>query len=95
MEFDERRVYVSGQGRGVNADRQEAKLAAASAFDAPEFRVHAIEDSRGARDDLLPHRGKAGAPPFVLSNKTTSSWRSTGEIRPASGRRHAGSPRRS
>jgi hypothetical protein len=61
MEFDERRVHVSGRGGGVNADRQEAKFAAASAFDPPELRLHAIEDSRGARDELPPHRGKAGA----------------------------------
>jgi hypothetical protein len=61
MEFDERRVHVSGRGGGVNADRQEAKFAAASAFDPPELRLHAIEDSRGARDELPPHRGKVGA----------------------------------
>jgi len=36
-------------------------FAAASAFDPPELRVHAIEDSRGARDELPPHRGKVGA----------------------------------
>jgi hypothetical protein len=54
MEFDERRVHVSGRGGGVNADRQEAKFAAASAFDPPELRVHAIEDSRGDRDELAP-----------------------------------------
>jgi hypothetical protein len=61
MEFDERRVHVSGGGGGVNADRQEAKFAAASAFYPPKFGVHAIEDSHGARDELPPHRGKVGA----------------------------------
>ena len=61
MVFDERRVHVSRRGRGVNADGQEAKFAAASAFDPPELRVHAIEDSRGARDELPTHRGKVGA----------------------------------
>ena len=44
----------------MNADRQEAKFAAASAFDPPELRVHAIEDSHGARNELPPHRGKVG-----------------------------------
>ncbi len=61
MEFDQRRVHVSRRGGGMNADRQEAKFAAASAFDPPELRVHPIEDSRSARDELPPHRGKVGA----------------------------------
>jgi hypothetical protein len=45
----------------VNADRQEAKFAAASAFDPSELRVHVIEYPLGAGDELKPHRGEIGA----------------------------------
>ena len=46
----------------MNADRQEAKFAAASAPDPPELRVHVIEDPIGARDELQTHLGEVGAP---------------------------------
>ena len=61
MVFDKRRVHVPGRRRGMNADRQEAEFAAASAPEPPEFCVHVIEYPLGARDELQPHRGEAGA----------------------------------
>jgi hypothetical protein len=61
MVFDERRVHVSRRGRGMNADRQEAEFAAASAFDPSQLRVHVVEYSLGARDELQPDRGEVGA----------------------------------
>ncbi len=45
----------------MNADRQEAEFAAASAFNPSEFGIHVIEDPFGARDELQSNRGEVGA----------------------------------
>jgi hypothetical protein len=45
----------------ANADRQQAKFATAPAPEPLEFRIHVIEYPLGARDELQPHRGEAGA----------------------------------
>jgi hypothetical protein len=59
--FNQRRVHVPRRRGGMNADRQQAKFAAAPALDPPEFRVHVIEYPLGARDELQPHHGEVGA----------------------------------
>jgi hypothetical protein len=45
----------------MNADRQQAKLAAAYAPEPPEFCVHVIEYPLGAQDELQPHRSESSA----------------------------------
>jgi hypothetical protein len=45
----------------MNADRQQDKFAAASAFDPSELGIHVIEDPFGARDELQSNRGEVGA----------------------------------
>lgn len=45
----------------MNPNRQQAKFAAASAPEPPEFRVYVIKNPLGARDELKPHRGEAGS----------------------------------
>ena len=45
----------------MNADRQQAKFATAPAPEPLVFRIHVIKYPLGARDELQPHRGEAGA----------------------------------
>jgi len=61
MVFHQRRVHVPRRGGGMNADRQQAKLAAAYAPEPPEFCVHVIEYPLGAQDELQAHRSESSA----------------------------------
>lgn len=73
--FAKGRTHVPGREGCMDADRQLPLFAATSAFQAPELRIHLIEDPLGTGNKLKPIAVR-WVPRFVGWNNTTPSRRS-------------------